>query len=102
MFMIMEVNESFSFEAKTKADQLNPKVQEWETLMGTFQTIAAASQARRKMATDGTSVQVGRLGCSRAAPATRASDSAASIRAAPLDRVAPRIPPRSVVVCTGR
>jgi L-rhamnose mutarotase len=37
MFMIMEVNESFSFEAKTKADQLNPKVHEWESLMGTFQ-----------------------------------------------------------------
>ena len=37
MFMIMEVNESFSFAAKTKADQLNPRVQEWETLMGTFQ-----------------------------------------------------------------
>jgi L-rhamnose mutarotase len=37
MFMIMEVNEAFSFEAKTKADQLNPKVQEWERLMGTFQ-----------------------------------------------------------------
>ena len=37
MFMIMEVNESFSFEAKTKADLLNPRVQEWERLMGTFQ-----------------------------------------------------------------
>jgi L-rhamnose mutarotase len=37
MFMIMEVNESFSFEAKTKADQLDPRVQEWENLMGTFQ-----------------------------------------------------------------
>jgi L-rhamnose mutarotase len=37
MFMIMEVNDSFSFDAKTKADQLNPTVQEWETLMGTFQ-----------------------------------------------------------------
>jgi L-rhamnose mutarotase len=37
MFMIIEVNESFSFEAKTKADQLNPRVQEWESLMGTFQ-----------------------------------------------------------------
>ncbi len=37
MFMIMEVNESFSFEDKTKADQLNPRVQEWESLMGTFQ-----------------------------------------------------------------
>ncbi len=37
MFMIIEVNESFSFEAKTKSDQRNPRVQEWETLMGTFQ-----------------------------------------------------------------
>ena len=37
MCMIMEVNESFTFEAKTKADLLNPKVQEWETLMGSFQ-----------------------------------------------------------------
>ena len=38
MFMIMEVNESFSFDAKNRADRLNPKVQEWETLMSTFQT----------------------------------------------------------------
>ena len=37
MFMVMEVNESFSFEAKNQADRLNPKVQEWETLMGSFQ-----------------------------------------------------------------
>jgi L-rhamnose mutarotase len=37
MFMIMEVNETFSFDAKSKADQLNPKVQEWETLMWKFQ-----------------------------------------------------------------
>ena len=37
MFMIMEVSESFSFEAKKKADRLNPKVQEWEILMSTFQ-----------------------------------------------------------------
>lgn len=37
MFMIMEVNDSFSFEAKAAADQLNPKVQEWEKLMWTFQ-----------------------------------------------------------------
>ncbi|MFZ1142294.1 MAG: L-rhamnose mutarotase [Candidatus Sulfotelmatobacter sp.] len=44
MFMIMEVNESFSFEAKTKADQLDPRVQEWENLMGTFQE--SLSQAR--------------------------------------------------------
>jgi L-rhamnose mutarotase len=37
MFMIMEVNESFSFEKKAKADQQNSKVQEWEQLMWKFQ-----------------------------------------------------------------
>jgi L-rhamnose mutarotase len=37
MFMIMEVNEMFSFEAKKKADELNPKVREWEALMWRFQ-----------------------------------------------------------------
>lgn len=37
LFMIMEVNESFSMEAKAKADAGNPKVQEWETLMLNYQ-----------------------------------------------------------------
>ena len=37
LFMIMDVNESFSFEKKAKADQQNPKVQEWEELMWKFQ-----------------------------------------------------------------
>lgn len=37
LFMIMEVNDSFSFEAKAKADLDNAKVQEWETLMWQFQ-----------------------------------------------------------------
>ncbi|HEX3820524.1 MAG TPA: L-rhamnose mutarotase [Candidatus Sulfotelmatobacter sp.] len=37
MFMIMEVNEQFSFVAKAEADRTNPKVQAWETLMWTFQ-----------------------------------------------------------------
>ncbi len=37
MFMIMEVNESFSFEKKSAADRENPKVQEWEALMWKFQ-----------------------------------------------------------------
>jgi L-rhamnose mutarotase len=37
LFMIMEVNESFSFEAKAAADRLNPKVQQWEDLMWRFQ-----------------------------------------------------------------
>ena len=37
MFMIMEVNDAFSFEAKARADRDNPKVQEWERLMWKFQ-----------------------------------------------------------------
>jgi L-rhamnose mutarotase len=45
MFMIMEVNESFSFDAKNLADRLNPRVQEWEVLMWTFQK--ALPQAKR-------------------------------------------------------
>lgn len=37
LFMIMEVDERFSFEAKSAADLQNPKVQEWEELMWRFQ-----------------------------------------------------------------
>jgi L-rhamnose mutarotase len=37
LFMIMEVNERFSFEAKAETDRDNPKVQEWEQLMWKFQ-----------------------------------------------------------------
>jgi L-rhamnose mutarotase len=37
MFMILEVDESFSFEKKAAADRTNPKVQEWEKLMWKFQ-----------------------------------------------------------------
>src|SRR6185437_1099137 len=37
MFMIMEVDASFSFDAKSKADTANPKVREWEDLMWKFQ-----------------------------------------------------------------
>jgi L-rhamnose mutarotase len=37
MFMIMEVSEDFSFEAKSEGDRRNPKVQEWENLMWRFQ-----------------------------------------------------------------
>ncbi len=35
--MILEANESFSFEAKAAADAANPVVQEWETLMWNYQ-----------------------------------------------------------------
>jgi len=37
MFMIVEVNETFSFEKKAEDDRHNPKVQEWEQLMWKFQ-----------------------------------------------------------------
>lgn len=37
LFMIMTVNDTFSFEQKATMDLSNPKVQEWETLMWTYQ-----------------------------------------------------------------
>jgi L-rhamnose mutarotase len=37
LFMIMEVDDSFSFERKGEMDATNPKVQEWETLMWNYQ-----------------------------------------------------------------
>ena len=37
LFMIMEVNDRFSFERKKIMDNSKPRVQEWETLMWKFQ-----------------------------------------------------------------
>jgi L-rhamnose mutarotase len=37
LFMIMEVDETFSGAAKDAADAANPKVQEWEALMWKYQ-----------------------------------------------------------------
>jgi L-rhamnose mutarotase len=37
MFMVMEVDDQFSFERKAKADRANTKVREWEELMWKFQ-----------------------------------------------------------------
>lgn len=37
LFMIIEANEGFSFDEKSKNDANNPKVQEWEKLMWKFQ-----------------------------------------------------------------
>jgi L-rhamnose mutarotase len=48
LFMIMEVNEHFSFAAKTEADRLNPKVQEWEKLMWKFQKPLPQAKAGEK------------------------------------------------------
>jgi L-rhamnose mutarotase len=38
LVMILEVNEKFSFGAKARADQANPKVREWEELMWKYQS----------------------------------------------------------------
>jgi L-rhamnose mutarotase len=48
LFMIMEVNEGFSFEAKAKADHENQKVREWETLMWKFQKPLPGSEPGEK------------------------------------------------------
>ncbi|NVK53556.1 MAG: L-rhamnose mutarotase [Flavobacteriaceae bacterium] len=48
MFMIMEVNESFSFEKKSKMDENNPKVQEWETLMWNYQQALPVAKSGEK------------------------------------------------------
>jgi L-rhamnose mutarotase len=37
MFMIIETTDSFSFAKKAELDRNNPKVMEWENLMGRFQ-----------------------------------------------------------------
>ncbi len=48
LFMVMEVNDRFSFEAKAKADGENPKVQEWEELMWRFQQPLPQAQPGEK------------------------------------------------------
>lgn len=37
LFMIMEVDNSFSFSEKARNDAANPKVQEWENIMWKYQ-----------------------------------------------------------------
>lgn len=37
LFMIMETSDDFDFDKKRAMDNANPKVQEWEQLMSTFQ-----------------------------------------------------------------
>jgi L-rhamnose mutarotase len=48
LFMIMETNDSFSFDAKTRADAANSKVQEWETLMWKYQQALPGAQPGEK------------------------------------------------------
>ena len=48
MFMILEVDESFTFERKAAMDEANPKVQEWEALMWKFQQALPGSKPGEK------------------------------------------------------
>ncbi len=48
MFMIMEVNDHFSFEKKAAMDAGNPKVQEWEELMWKYQQALPAAKPGEK------------------------------------------------------
>ena len=48
MFMILEVDESFTFERKAAMDASNVKVQEWEALMWKFQQALPGSKPGEK------------------------------------------------------
>lgn len=48
LFMIMEVDESFSFERKDKMDAENPAVQVWEQLMWEYQQSIPGSKPGEK------------------------------------------------------
>ena len=48
LFMIMEVNSSFSFDKKSAMDASNPRVQEWEELMWKYQRQLPGSGASEK------------------------------------------------------
>lgn len=48
LFMIMETEESFSFDKKNAMDSANPKVQEWEDLMWKYQQALPEAKAGEK------------------------------------------------------
>ncbi len=48
LFMIMDTDETFSFERKAAMDAANPKVQEWEQLMWKFQQPIPGSKPGEK------------------------------------------------------
>jgi L-rhamnose mutarotase len=48
LFMIMDTDDSFSFEEKATADAENAKVQEWETLMWKYQQALPWANAGEK------------------------------------------------------
>ena len=48
LFMIMEVNDQFSFVAKNAADAADPVVQQWETLMWEYQQALPSAKPGEK------------------------------------------------------
>jgi L-rhamnose mutarotase len=48
LFMILDTDDEFSFEKKLQQDQLDLKVQEWETLMWKYQQALPGSKAGEK------------------------------------------------------
>lgn len=48
LFMIMETEDSFSFDNKAKMDAANPKVQAWENLMWQYQQALPGSKPGEK------------------------------------------------------
>lgn len=48
LFMILEVNDKFSFEAKARSDEADPKVREWEELMWKYQRPLPQAQPGEK------------------------------------------------------
>jgi L-rhamnose mutarotase len=48
LFMIMDVSDDFSFERKAAMDATNPKVMEWEELMGNFQAVPEGADPVRR------------------------------------------------------
>lgn len=48
LFMMIEADESFSFEEKGRMDASNPKVQEWEELMDQYQQRLPFAKAGEK------------------------------------------------------
>jgi L-rhamnose mutarotase len=48
LFMIMDVNDSFSLDKKAAMDRANPKVQEWEASMAEFQDVPEGADPVRR------------------------------------------------------
>jgi L-rhamnose mutarotase len=48
LFMIIETSDDFSFETKSKMDEINSKVQEWESLMWNYQQALPSAKLGEK------------------------------------------------------